>query len=448
MSTQPLLHNSGGALTRDGSQIDWSVRTRDLVWVGIFSVLAIGPGVMGYSRSLAVAEPLILGLLIWSIARREARSTPLDLIAGAWLLSEIGSTIWSYHSGWGIHSSYPYDLYAGGYFGPIRLLADTSIAVMGAYTLNWSCRTSASSCNGLRRIAPILAASIGVVGLCIAEQLRNMMSGTDDPRIEATFTNPNLLGAFLCIALPISAGAAVSSGLSRTAKLGLSILTALLAASLILTQSRGAILGCMVATAYIGASSWVYQAANGVECARRAVAAVRALAISCAIIVVCALAIFPRVLHESRGVSDNQRRTAWIAAIIVIRSQPLTGLGIDGFPAAMESLRLREMNPDTVSGLPLVPAMHLHAHDLLLQGWVERGLFGAVTVCGLVALILRRAWTGLAKAGPRRDTITAGLIGALVATLVQNVTDYTFWYAPIAILFWSTLGLAFAPEPE
>jgi O-antigen ligase len=422
-------------------------RARALIWIGVACVLTVGPGAMGYSRGTACAEVLILALVLWSILKKEARGSSLDFLAGAWIVSEIAGTIWTYRTGWGTHSPYPGELYDGGRLGPVHLLCDTIASIGAAFAMMWSSAVDPDSGSRRQFAIPILCASFAVAAICISEQIGNAAWGTQDPRIQATFTNPNLLGAFLCLAIPPALAMAGSSSLSRAARASCLILTGLLAASLVLTQSRGALLGTAVAVIYLAAAAWTHRA-TGPERARRRASAVGFCAAACLATVACAMWIFPHILHQSRGVSDDQRKTAWSAAEIVIRSQPLTGIGVDGFPAAMAALRLTEMNPDTPSGLPRIPAMHLHAHDLLLQAWVERGIVGAVTICWLVALAARRAWTALVGTGSQSDAVACGAIAAVLATLVQNVTDYTLWYAPIGILFWCAMGVAFAPFPS
>jgi O-antigen ligase len=112
----------------------------------------------------------------------------------------------------------------------------------------------------------------------------------------------------------------------------------------------------------------------------------------------------------------------------------------------MAELRLKELNPITSNGLPLVPATHLHAHDLLLQAWVERGIVGALVVCALILLVLRKARRLLRSSAAGFDPVVVGAVAALLASFAQNVADYTLWYAPIAILFWIVIGLVFASE--
>jgi O-antigen ligase len=446
LSTKPLVQNSPAVrpLPRDGSQTE--LRICNLVWIAALCILAIGPGSIGYTRSVDLGETLVAGMFLRAIARREAKRTPLDLIAAVWLCSQLTATMWGYRMGWGNHSPYPADLYAGGIYGPIRLLVDTLASFMAAYTFIWSGASTERPIAATRRSAPVLAAAAGVAVLCAIEQTRNMVWGTSDPRIQSTFTNPNLLGAFLCIALPVAASALLLPAIGRGLRIATATLSALLAAALVLTQSRGAFLGCAIGLIYIGAAAWAQRAGSDEERRVRGTNAVRAIVVCCVATVACSLMIFPHVLHQSRGVSDDQRRTAWIAAAIIIRSQPLTGIGIDGFPAAMAAMRLRELNPETPNGLPMVPAMHLHAHDLLLQAWVERGLVGAVSVVLLGLFVLRKARRVLGAASGKFDSVVVGAIGAMLATLAQNVTDYTFWYAPVSILFWIMAGLVFVPE--
>ena len=441
MSTQQLLRPTDIPGPDLACSSDPSRRARSLAWTCALCVLAVGPGAFGYTPSTLVAEATVAALFVWAIGRGDAKRTPIDALAIVWLLSQAAATILSYKIGLGNHSPYPADVYAGGPAGPIHLLVDTAAALMAAYAMLWTARSE-----GLRRVLPLVAASAAVALFCIVEELRNVIYGTPDPRIQATFTNPNLLGAFLCIALPLLTAVGLKAKAGRPLHAAVWTLASLLCVALLLTQSRGALLGCAIGVACVLGPAWIGCAQTDEARARRRKTAIRAIGLGCAATVCIAMLVLPRVLHQSRTVSDDQRQMAWIAAVTIIRLHPILGAGVDSFPAAMAALGLKELNPETPSGYPMTPAVHLHAHDLFLQAWVERGLVGAAAVCLLVFLIVRRAGELFRADGIPIDPVACGAVGAIVATLIQNITDYTLWYAPIAILFWMTVGLVFSSE--
>ena len=431
------------------SALPASSRLPMLAWTVALCLLAIGPGArgIGYEASVGIGEAVACALFAWSVATRRSRATALDFALAFWLGADLLAVAWAYHTGWGTHSPYPARLYIGGLFGPARLGIDSACAASACC----ACALWPAGDPANRRIviAPLLFAGAAVAALCALEEFGDIVNRAADPRIQATFTNPNLLGAFLCLVVPVAGSAALfGSGNSRRYRAGCIALCLFLCCALLLTQSRGAVLGCAVGMAYVAAAGWV--AASGrvaEERARRARLALRTLAAGCVVIVAVGLLLFSRASRLSHSVSDDQRRVVYSAAVAMIRSQPLLGIGKDGFPAAMASLRLTEQNPDTPTGKPLVPAIHLHAHDLLLQRWVECGLPGALSVVALAWVVLARARRVLIDSGKRSaGGVAIGASGAMIAFFAQSVTDYTLWYAPVYLAAWCVLGLMFSDE--
>jgi O-antigen ligase len=91
--------------------------------------------------------------------------------------------------------------------------------------------------------------------------------------------------------------------------------------------------------------------------------------------------------------------------------------------------------------------MHLHAHDLVLQSWIERGLVGACISIGLIVLIAYRAFGIITTTGNGISSVVQiGAVGAVIAALCQNIADYTLWFAPITLLFWLAIALVNSPK--
>src|SRR5690606_28585451 len=109
-----------------------------------------------------------------------------------------------------------------------------------------------------------------------------------------------------------------------------------------------------------------------------------------------------------RGVTDlrTSRFPIWRDALDAIGARPLFGWGSDGFPRAVETLR-----PDET----LLRPVAAHAHNALLAAWVDRGLFGALGLMGLFALL------GL-RAVQQRDRAAAVV---LLGIFVLNMFDST-----------------------
>ena len=420
-------------------------------WSAAVCLLTVGPGAFSWEWCRIGGEALIAFVFAERCVSAVRGGTLMRLfdwrvgwnrLAFGWLAVACVSTAWSYKTGWGPHSPYPTILYNGGWSGPLRQLTDTIVAVMGYF----AALPNGEKQSPIRRLTPILLAGGSVLVLCGVEAARNILMGTSDPRLEATFTNPNLLGAFLCIALPVSVGIASNSGFCSAARVGSGALAAGLCAALWLSGSRGALLGCVIGLGYLSAYGFTRKikaavARDPITRRRLAPAFLAIVMLTC----VPALSRLSKHFATSGGAhvaSDDQRRVAWRGAILIIREHPVTGLGIGSYPAALGALNLYQANPETLSGLPLIPAMHLHAHDLLLEFWAERGAPGLLLACGLIVATLLAAFRCLRwRSSSAAEELAPFACAALLATLTQNIADYTLWYAPLIILFWQLPSL-------
>jgi Undecaprenyl-phosphate galactose phosphotransferase WbaP len=138
----------------------------------------------------------------------------------------------------------------------------------------------------------------------------------------------------------------------------------------------------------------------------------------------------------ARGVVDLRasRLPVWNDARAAVAARPLLGWGPDGLPRAVESLRPSDAR---------VRPTPVHAHNMLLAVWVDRGLLGVVGLLGLVALLALRAIQ-------RRDRV---VVAVLLAIAAVNVFDATLLsgvviYPLAAVLGWRAVGREVAAQHE
>jgi O-antigen ligase len=268
------------------------------------------------------------------------------------------------------------------------------------------------------------------------EEARNLSLGTSDPRLQATFTNPDLLGAYACLTLPLILAYATESGITWKYRVVRGWLVKAMIAMTILTQSRGAIIACAIGCLFVSAKHMHPRFALLKSQTKLTFAAI----ISAAILI--PLALMPHFLHQGRSVSDAQRFTTWRGAVTIIKSHPIFGLGTGAFPAALASLRLRE--PIEGSSIPNASevSVHLHSHDIFLQWWIEQGMLGLILAIALIGIAAKKAIQIFAAKNITPDPIALGASAALVAILCENVPDYTLWFTPIWLIFGYVFGLA------
>ncbi len=114
--------------------------------------------------------------------------------------------------------------------------------------------------------------------------------------------------------------------------------------------------------------------------------------------------------------SLGQRQLYWINTLTVIRFAPWTGVG--------------------PGNLPFVGSFF--SHNSFLQVWAEMGIFGFACLLAFGFFSLRDSFTR-AKTGP----VLQGACGAgILAFLMHNLLDFTFFLPEVGLHWWILLGLA------
>ncbi len=255
--------------------------------------------------------------------------------------------------------------------------------------------------------------------------------------------SPNLAGGLLGLFLPPALMLALYAR-GRLLRI-LSGLTALvLAAMMLLAQSRGALIGVAVAlplVTILADRRWLIAWA---VLAMIAVVAVVALG-SSAVIDVGAIA--NAALGGSGTLSEaglSGRVELWSRALYVIQDFPFTGVGMGMFEPVVELLYpLFSIGPDV---------QFEHAHNIFLQSAVEMGVPGLIghTALYLIlgCLLVRQAAGGSrARQAGTRPLVTVlalGLLGALVVFLVHGLFDVLTYATRAAVVIWALFGLMLA----
>ena len=278
-------------------------------------------------------------------------------------------------------------------------------------------------------------------------------------RAVATLDNPNMLGEYLILILPVAAALVVG----RREREGMGRVPAFLCACamgvcLILTWSRGAWLG-LIAGLLIFLFMWH----------RRSVWLVLAGIASLPFLP----AVLPAsILHRVTSIgnmadsSTSYRVYIWRASVRMIRDHLLTGIGIG------EGAWFRIYPLYAYQGVETAP----HSHNLFMQIWLELGVVGIAVFVVFLFLLFQSALTlfrelagerplrnpdispaddssGLtgggesgtvgARRGKNQLRISAaGPLCGIAAVLVQGMTDYTWYNYRLFLMFWLMAALA------
>ncbi|MFQ5680523.1 MAG: O-antigen ligase family protein [Candidatus Omnitrophota bacterium] len=250
-------------------------------------------------------------------------------------------------------------------------------------------------------------------------------------RVTASFINPNDLGSFLVTLLPLPL-ALLFSGIGRNVKVFLAAIFFIGIAVLLLTFSKGALAAFLLSLLFLA------------FCLRR-----RLVFLIFAVVIVLMFTL-PLLFHggcdwASRlssffsdcGVKD--RIFLWRAALRMFLAHPFFGVGLGTF---MENYQLYWIRPT---------AEISYAHNCYLQTLAETGIIGLGTFVAFLSVWVIRVCGVIRKqppAGTKGDGFVyfsvLGLAAGLVAYLLNSFVDTNFYALPLAVLFWSVLGVQVA----
>jgi putative inorganic carbon (HCO3(-)) transporter len=206
--------------------------------------------------------------------------------------------------------------------------------------------------------------------------------------------------------------------------------------TLLLTQSRGAMLGLGIALVAL-LFAW----------RRRWVVSLVAL-VGMVFLAGLLLARFPELLGsvdpaESMGVrttlsSYEFRLTVWRAALQVLQAFPLSGVGIGTFDTIV-----RHLFPHLYPASPYNPSVNItHAHNELLQVAIDLGIPGFVAYVALLAAFVRTAWRAYTWAPDDRiKRLILGLGAGMLAHQIFGLTDAFLVGTKPGIVMWILMGL-------
>lgn len=237
-------------------------------------------------------------------------------------------------------------------------------------------------------------------------------------RVYSTLDNPNVLGQFLILTIPLCI-ACMLSAKKLLSKLIYLAITAVAAACLAFTWSRGAWVGVVLAIAVfflLKDKRWI---AVGV----------------------LAIAIMPFVLPESimsrllsigntGDSSTSYRVSVWIGSIRLIRDFWATGIGLgsEAFLEIYPSYALGGAN------------FALHSHNFYLQWIVDMGIAGLIVYFMILLTAVKSISTVKAKNTLIRNA-TPAMTGALVGYLFQGMAENLWYNYRMILIFWIYMAL-------
>lgn len=387
---------------------------------GLYSAIFLLPFLVVLPHpSILLALLVIYTALAFGIkllrGKRYFRIEPLDVFVLCFMAAMLLGGVISYGGGQSMRAAAIYVALMLGYFLAVGLL-NTREKLMRAVML---------LCVSL-----LLVSAYGVYqnisGNISAEWIDTEMFDSIGGRVVSTFENPNMLGEYLILLLPIVA-AAFFGDCRFSAKATSLIAFAAGCLCLIYTWARGAWLGFLLAAALF-VLMW----------SRRSVALLAAgvclLPLAVPYLPANIVARFTSI-GDLTDTSTNYRVYIWRGSARMAADYAWTGVGVG------EQAFNRIYPYYSFAGIEKAP----HSHNLFLQIFIELGIFGFVLFIAMLICFLQSGFS-LSKHGEDKAVrlIGCGAMCGVLAALLQGMTDYVWYNYRVFFIFWITFGICSA----
>ncbi|CCF83560.1 O-antigen polymerase [Nitrolancea hollandica Lb] len=230
-------------------------------------------------------------------------------------------------------------------------------------------------------------------------------------RISGTYPHPNALALYL--EQPIAFGFALAMTARRKiVSLLWLAMTSICGIALVMTFSRGALLGTALAVVAIATLS------QRQRLARRLIPVLVILGL------VLTIVAGPRMLSLFGGGSGSLRVAIWESAIAMIRDHPIFGVGLDQF--------LYQYAPRYIAPEAWPERFTAHPHDIFLDVWLSLGILG-IAAAGVYAITLTRTMRHIVR---RVCPLGLAAAGAIIAGVVHGLIDNGYFVPDLALMFW------------
>jgi O-antigen ligase len=372
-----------------------------------------------------------VALAVWCLSsgqRFEAQSLKQSLVTGpnlailAFLISALASLVFSVN---------PY--YSQ--LALVQLLAGVGVYGLVAYR----CRHS-KQMRGIVVCLTLLVVVVVFAALVVNRDLRSL-------QLAGTFHDRPLLGAFLCLFLPLMVG--LGTGIKhRGQRIGAQISVVFVGLALLLTGCRSSWFGAIAGlAAFVGlgtAFAWKV----------RSLPANKHLLIGTPLLILVAVGV---ILGNSGLMRQVQARAAtltsvqadasvvdrmnlWKTAGKVIAERPGIGWGIGTYAFAQAQLNPQSRPLSAI--LRTGPSLSESPHNTYLQIAGEQGLTGLAAYLAILGMFFWTGITALGRTSPGlRQFTLIGCLAAIVAHGVDAFSNPAWTFPEVSLFFWLILGI-------
>lgn len=270
----------------------------------------------------------------------------------------------------------------------------------------------------------VLVSLYGFYQAVFPSQFRNVWTDTDmfssiAFRVYSTLENPNVLGEYFLLVIPLGAALLVTARSWKGRILWLAACV-IMGVCLILTYSRGCYLGLLFAMAMF-----------------LVLKDRRFLILGIVAVALCPLYLPETVLSRFTSIGDmgdtstSYRVYIWMGTLAMLKDYWFCGVG-PGTEA------FNKVYPEYAYNAITAP----HSHNLYLQITCDTGIAGFVIFLLLLVGFYRMMFTAIRQETDKQlKTFQIAGVSAVSGFLLQSMTDYTFYNYRVMLLFWAMLGL-------
>jgi len=248
-------------------------------------------------------------------------------------------------------------------------------------------------------------------------------------RITAAFPTANVFGIYLGLVVPIALS--ISLYFFRKARrILMLVFTAFAVLALIFTFSRGTGAGFLVAVIFMAMKK--KDKFLG--------------AVFCLAVILSVVFIPPQIKNWAANeesvwtiLFNGDRLNMFKASLRMIKSHPLIGVGVNTYSLNYHIYKIEETRYFTGY------SVYAHNHYLHMAG--EIGILGLVSFLWLLVVLFRRWSLTYAVLQDRFvSAVSLGAAAALLAFLVNGISETALYYPKVAILFWFNVGLVLSTK--
>lgn len=243
-------------------------------------------------------------------------------------------------------------------------------------------------------------------------------------RISAFLGNPNMLGVYLVIVFPYSlATFATARGTAK--RITAFILSLIIFACTVMTWSRGAWIGIIVATV-------VFLLVCNIKNIWLVLAGAASIPLWSFVLPDSIIDRFLSILTMSDS-SITYRFNTWLGVLKIIGDNLFWGIGVG------ESA-FKDIYPSyAISGTETV----MHSHNIFLQIALELGIMGIIVFAVIMFMYMQKTFFSVKFRGPEsrsKKMISAGFAG-IVGALVAGFTDHIWYNYRVFLIFWIVVAI-------